>query len=376
MSMIEFIKRHEKVLQDSGRDNYRKKLASLRERLEELQSMQPDYQKIADEIYKTLQKENLIPEFDKRIRAGDEVVAVDSFAGKVVRGMKGRVVKINLDHYVVQWEKNIGGSTCGGLTKEGHGWRVYREKIEKVNPLQKPEITTKNGYDEFLAKLKTIVKDETRLEEYLDYEDKQFRRGEQVELLEELGGFNEGQRGFIEVKEDSFYSVAFDGVEINVYSGDMAKVKKKERGIEVGDKVEVVNAPQWYDTQNGSWGYVTKVGKGWTGTKTVTECEIKLEHLINTGGQTYPTTNIDDQYLRVLRDELPSEAKELVAEIEEKFALRGYETKLQEINNEISKLIEEDVIDEDDLHGLLEPYADLEFLDLHDKELEELLNEE
>lgn len=352
MGMIDFVKKHEKVLQRE--DPGKAALASLKERIEELKSSHPDYQKVADEIYDKLEREDLIAKADDEIRVDDEVIAVGySTNGVKVEGMRGEVVSCipSRDLYEVE----LDGLYC---------W-LPKGNLTKVNVSQKPEIIDKRSYDNFLSTVKKVVK--RSFEEYVDYDDKDFKEGDEVITIVEFPMVEKGTRGLIKTKvEDHRNSYVLDTATegSHFYAESLAKVKKrpKQRKIKVGDKVEVVNTLlSTQPTKEGSWGYVTRISESG-------KCKLKFEHLI-TDFPRYSAEWISPVYLRV-KDYEENVIHEIITNIEEEFGLSAYEDKKSEISNEISKLAERGIS-----FSELKEYSDI--LEItnpeEDQELEELL---
>lgn len=193
MTMIEFLEKHETVL-SLDRDDHRQKLTSLKSKLEELQSAQPDYQKISDRMYNKLKQRNLIPKVEvSEIEKGDLVTGVGRCRDKIVHKLGGRVVATGFyfgaTHYWVDWEKNIDGHSCDGLARDGYGWDVVRKNIRKEEDFPQPEINSKEDYDDFIAKLRAAVKQQLAEESFeakVDFESKNFRKDDEVVYLSDF----------------------------------------------------------------------------------------------------------------------------------------------------------------------------------------------
>lgn len=204
MSMIDFLQRHEKIIQENCT------YPVLKVRLENMLSNQPDYQRIADNIYEEIAKKELFPEDDTKLKVGDEVVGQGKFWEKV-KGIRGRIVKIRGFIYDVEWNRKVvKGHSCHGLAKEGHGLHTQKKSITKANTLETPQVENKKDYENFLNNLFESVKGK----EYLDHGDRNFQ---------------EGERGIIKrIHNSGDYIVFPDGTQSQIRSANFAKVKRKE----------------------------------------------------------------------------------------------------------------------------------------------------
>lgn len=367
MSIMDFIKKHEKLLQRD--DPGKAALASLKRRLEELQAFKPDYQQVANRIYHELKERDFPPEVagNKVLKLGDKVIGVGEYGGKEIDGLKGKVVEISRDkhYYGVEWEKNIGGHNCRGRAKVGYGWRTPSGNLRRI--FQKPNIGSRKDYDEFLNKLK----DES-LDESLDHDDKDFKLGDEVELqcnIKDSWGetfARAGERGTIAGPCAQVYHVLINGKEHHVDPQDMAKVRKIEKNqkFKVRDEVEIVNVPTHSLIHEGSRGKISRVSGE----------EIDVEfHYLNGREVADPKQEsywIQSEYLRRISKDMKP-VMEVIKSVEEEFALPEYENRRLKLNNEISDLLEREIISIDDLNeypGILE-IADEE----EDQELEGLL---
>lgn len=373
MSMIDFIKKHENVL-STDRDNYRRKFASLKKRLEELQSLQPDYQSIADRIYDKLGKENLsVIDAEDEIKVEDEVIGIGQYGYRKVQGLKGRVVEIvsgivrsgGRALYSVEWEKRIeGGYSFKGKAKDGYGWPVQKENLRKVSV--KPKITSRKDYDHFLKRIPDS-------EEYLDYDDKDFKRGDVIELTTDLMAFGvfekaKGERGIINRQNNdlSDCDVYLNDCYYNVSPNEMAKVKKRE--FTVGDIVEI-KEDKVEDCGVKGWGRVKEMES--------------LNALIAYEEFQFINDEIKDEY--DYREGEPLEAwafegefrhkdrSNLIETIEEEFNLSEYEEKRLDLVNEISEFVQKEKISYEELLKYFagDVIAELELN--YDEELEDLL---
>lgn len=373
MGLIDFVKKHEKLLQGS-RDNYRKKFVSLKERIEELQSIQPDYQKIADRLYGRLQDKKLLLEVDEELKVGDQVIGIGEYDDVNVDGLMGRIVKKKKYIYGVEWEKKIlpDGHNCDGKAKQGYGWFV-KEKNLKKRPA-KPKITTKNDYDEFLSTLK--IRSISEYEDYVDYEDKDFKEGDKVMLLADLNfsfsgepRLKKGTQARIGVCSSNECDLIFDnGKKYYTFHNNIAKVKqrKKLRGFKEGNEVELRE-----DVER-------KIGiKGWGYVRNVSAFEVIVDfqerYVFRDGVEeedNFPQAmRVSKKYLK--HREKIYNLKEIIRQVEAGFNLREYDSKRLALADEISELIEKEIISSDEINDLVGELS--LFQDLHDEELEELL---
>lgn len=236
MTMIDFIKKHEKVLQ---RDPNEAAIASLKTKLEELQSLQPDYQQIADRIYSELKEKDLLPQFDNDggIKVGDEVIGIGTYRRRDLDGLRGKIVGVQTlrnegTFYAVEWERKVNlGHDCDGTAKDGYGLYVNEKSFRKDNLLQKPRVSRREDYDTFLNKLEKAVKREPH-EEYLDPDEDNYLEGDEVELLVDFVAAKKGERGTIKRKSSGGCEVIFSkSIPIFVYDEEMARVKKRKSQV-------------------------------------------------------------------------------------------------------------------------------------------------
>ena len=62
---------------------------------------------------------------------GDGVRCIDDFDGNsLVLNAMGTIVAVLDDGYGVEFDCDVGGHTCGGTAKDGHGWYLDEDCIE------------------------------------------------------------------------------------------------------------------------------------------------------------------------------------------------------------------------------------------------------
>lgn len=365
MSMIDFLKKHEKVL-GSGRDSHGKVLHSLKVKLEELHSMKPNYQEIADEIYGRLEKENLIFSSDEDLKLGDEVLGIGKYVRESIEGLKGKVADLAPHGKIgIEWERRIyGGHDCRGRAKLGHGLYMDISKLKKVS--EKPEIKSRKDYDDFLESML----DKNR-GEYLDYDDKDFKIGDEVEFhVKDL----KGKIGVIVDRPQTGigYYVDIGGKSCLADAFEIAKVKKRKTDIIVGDEVEVVNAPNDYTVKDGSWGHVIRV---YTSAMFGKLYEVKFEE-VKPKRRVKSSISIEKKHLR-LKCNIDKKTRErinlAIKNVEEDFELPEFENKAYDLSQGISDLLEKEIISVDEMKEYFtsDILTDLELN--YDEELEELL---
>lgn len=389
MSMIEFIKKHEKVLQkeDSGKDSYRRKLVSLEKKIEDLASLKPDYQKIANEICKKLKEKNLLPEIDDEIKVGDRVTGMGDNSQFAFARLEGSVLGI-LDpqeypqNYCVEWDKNIdSGSSCDGKGKWGYCNYLNRKGLTKVDSLKKTTVNSRKDYNDFLESIF-----EENEEEYLDYDDKDFGKGDVVEVefdfeLEYFGlaKGSKVRRGAIINKVELglgssiHYNVNIDGEE-RLTSLDDIIAKVKKRKINVGDEVEVVNAPDRYIVKDDSWGHVVEIRNSFDYGVLYF---INFEDIRPEGRKGSQLISIEKEFLR-LKGNIDKETERkinlVIKNVGEDFELPEFEDKAYELSKEILQLSEKRILPEEkaDKYLSLDIFASL---DSRDKKLDKLSDE-
>lgn len=365
MSMIEFLEKHEKLLQ-GDRGNYRKNLASLKLRLEELQSTQPDYQRIADRINQRLEEEEWRSKINQRLKVGDEVIGIGSdLFGWDIDGLKGRVVCLPTmsNDYAVEWVEEIpGGHECDGKAMYGFGCCVDKNYLKKVDPIQ--NITSKKDYDDFINDLIDLITNQ----EYLDMDDYNFEEGDKVEITGVTSGFSIGDRVTLGTHCFIGFHVENEGSEYHIASRNMAKVKKRERELQVGDIIETVDMPLHYGIKDGRRGEIVGFREH--------DVRVKFPYLVGEDKTIEEKINriIYCDYLRLVETKEERELKQIINAIESEFDLLEYENRRLELADETLELLYERKISYEDIEDFaLDIIADLGLNPGDDKELEDLL---
>lgn len=189
MSMIDFIKRHEQVVNSySGKD-------PLNEKLRQLQSMKPNYQKMATEIYAKVEKTGFFIE-DDEIRIDDIVMGVGEFNARKhgivdFDGIRGKVVSFGRHSYGV-------GIYMDGYYNNYSNYLVSGENLRKLKISEiATTLETRQEYNLFLEKIgSSLVLPAKRIFKYED----------EVEIIEKPNSM----RGWGYVKQISGIEVYVD----------------------------------------------------------------------------------------------------------------------------------------------------------------------
>lgn len=368
MSMIDFLEKHGEVLQDSLSETN-----SLKSKLEELQSSQLDYQGMADKIYDLLEKEDLLPRVDSKIKVGDEIIGVGEYDSENLEGRKGKVDYISPGRqYRVLWEEL---EFRGYLSKNAF-LSVDAKNVKKDIFLRKPKIFDQKSYNDFISELRGGV---GPWEEYLDSEDIYFREGQLVELKSGIYGPKRGDRGLVIKRHEELYKyyVDLNGEEYSINPADMAKIKRRTIGeIKVGDKVEVFNVPKHASIREGSRGEVRRNGEN----KVLVRFKLLNGKKVSRADD--PTDFIERNYLRIIRENEEDRIQEVIKNVEEEFNYSGYLRRRKEVIIEVKELAKKIVSSDYDNSGGLKEVASSfreaasiidDYLNLKEKEIGELL---
>ena len=69
------------------------------------------------------------------VEIGDQVRSVvdnPDDNDSIVIGSTGTVVYIDSDVIFVDWDEYVGGHTCNGSARNGHGWNVTEDQVEII----------------------------------------------------------------------------------------------------------------------------------------------------------------------------------------------------------------------------------------------------
>jgi len=194
MSLIDAVEEYTEF-----KDDKKLFLNQLDIRLKDLEKSKPDYRLVAEKIVKSLeQRTNIFLDSElyydsKDFKVGDHVIGVGTYEGKIINGLKGKVVLSSLlsSHYLgVEWEKDIGGHNCNGHAKKGYGWNVRREHVKNVSEVKLAEkVKTREDYKGFTNRLVKRLIDASK-------KHSDFKVGDKVKIRKDSPYFEkEGKHG-------------------------------------------------------------------------------------------------------------------------------------------------------------------------------------
>lgn len=175
----------------------------------------------------------------KEFKVGDRVrYIIEGGNGARIRvGDTGTVCEVGKSCIGVEWDRNVGGHSCQGKAKIGHGWNVMRECLELLNGASEPEDDSKfevgdivrvidnygwsNTIPEHACGIVRAIRDEATEDDV--------RVGVEI-LSHRIGGHDLRETDYIRLKGQGWWFGGKQLEKITAGTGDY-------EGFEIGDRV-------------------------------------------------------------------------------------------------------------------------------------------
>jgi hypothetical protein len=202
---------------------YRMKQDRVNERQEFVPPRNLNYQMLADKMTELIEEKGLIITGPDTYIVGERVEALTDYKGKRLRGLEAKVVCTRMGGVGVEFNQNVGGSTCHGYAESRKGMYLPAEKIRR-------KVTTQEEFNRFLQNLEQRVLNASE-----PVQKNRFAQGDIVTTTLGRGYDQERIYGLA----GGYNDINFFGYTGNVPRSDVKVLQKKFTGIEPGDRVKV-----------------------------------------------------------------------------------------------------------------------------------------